>query len=99
MARILVVDDEPLNRELVDAYLNGSGHELIYSASGQAALRTIETVGAPDLVLLDVMMPGIDGFATARRIKELTRDQFVPIILVTALHDQSARVEGLRAGA
>jgi len=99
MARILVIDDEPLNRELVGACLDGGGHELIYAASGQEALDTIDTIGAPDLVLLDVMMPGLDGFATARRIKELTLDQFVPIILVTALHDQRARVEGLRAGA
>jgi len=99
VARILIVDDEPLNRELLHAYLDGSGHELIDAASGEAALAMIEAAGAPDLVLLDVMMSGIDGFATARRIKELTRDQFVPIILVTALHDQTARIEGLRAGA
>jgi signal transduction histidine kinase len=99
MARILIVDDEPLNRELLHGCLEGSGHELIDAASGEAALDAIEAAGVPDLVLLDVMMPGIDGFATARRIKELTREQFVPIILVTALHDRTARLEGLHAGA
>ena len=99
MAKILIVDDEPLNRELVHACLDGAGHELIDAASGEAALATVEQLGLPDLVLLDVMMPGIDGFQTAARLKALTRDQFVPVILVTALHDQRARVEGLRAGA
>ena len=98
MPTILIVDDEPLNRELLHAYLDGAGHTLVAVDSGEAALAAVER-DHPDLVLLDVMMPGLDGFATAERIKALTREEFLPVILVTALSDLSARVQGLRAGA
>ena len=98
MARILIVDDEPMNRTLLEAYFDGHGHELDFAASGEEAL--VRAVRVPDLILLDVMMPGIDGFETARQLRLLGGDHlFVPIVLVTALDDQASRLRGLEAGA
>src|SRR5581483_4626632 len=98
MARILVVDDERKNRELIQAYLEGGEHELYEAASGEEALEQAARL-APDLVLLDVVMPGIDGFETAQRLKQQAGDQFLPIILLTALSDRDSRFGGLSAGA
>lgn len=98
MAIILIVDDEPLNRELLHAYLEGNDHDLIDCASGEEALAALEH-DKPDLILLDVMMPGLSGFDTVARIKAQTRDQFLPVVLVTALADHDSRLRGLRTGA
>src|SRR5438477_1810285 len=87
-----------MNRELIHAYFEGSEHQLIDADSGEAALHTALEVH-PDLVLLDVMMPGLDGFATTARMKSLFADELLPVILVTALHDHDSRLRGLRAGA
>ena len=98
MATVLIVDDDPVNRELLHAYLEGLGHQLVDASSGEQALELVDRA-APDLVLLDVMLPGLDGFATTQRIKERCRDELLPVILVTALDDQAARLRGLRSGA
>src|SRR4051812_17816381 len=98
--RILIVDDEPLNRELLHAFLEDLGHELIDAASGEEALE-IAASRAPDLVLLDVLMPGIDGLETLARLKQLAaqRKTFLPVVLVTALYDRASRQRGLEAQA
>ena len=98
MATILIVDDEPINIELLHAYLDGCGHQLFNATSGEAALEMAPEV-KPDLVLLDVMLPGISGFETAEKLKAERRDQYLPVILVTALNDHGSRIAGLRAGA
>lgn len=98
MSRILIVDDDPVNRELLGAYLDGGGHQLYEADSGEGALALVEAT-APDLVLLDVMMPGLGGLETLRRLKRRAKDEFLPVVLVTALGDGAARLEGLRAGA
>ena len=98
MGRILIVDDEPLNRELLRAYLEDHGHELIEADSGGRALELVKS-GAPDVVLLDVMMPGLDGFQTTERIKAQTGGDFLPVILITALADLASRNRGLKCGA
>jgi signal transduction histidine kinase len=98
VAKILIVDDEPLNRELLHAYLDGAGHEIVEAAAGEQALA-ISRDFRPDLVLLDVMMPGLSGFDTARFLKQLAPDEFLPVVLVTALSDHASRLDGLRAGA
>jgi signal transduction histidine kinase len=98
MAKLLIVDDEPVNRELLHAYLEGYEHELADAESGERAL-VVARDWRPDLVLLDVMMPGLSGFDTARFLKELAPDEFLPVILVTALADHDSRLQGLRAGA
>jgi signal transduction histidine kinase len=98
MATLLIVDDEPLNRELLHAYLEGLDHRLVDAASGQEALDVAQDAH-PDLVLLDVMMPGLDGFETTRRLKSAFKDELLPVVLVTALADHDSRLRGLRAGA
>jgi len=98
LGRILVVDDEPLNRHLLRACFGGSGHEICEAHDGQEALVVAEDK-PPDLVLMDVMMPGMDGFECTRQMKEMFADTYLPIIVVTALDDRASRVAGLAAGA
>jgi two-component system, sensor histidine kinase and response regulator len=95
---VLVVDDEPVNRALIRAYLADHGYHLIEAASGQEALEIASQTDV-DLVLLDVVMPGIDGMEVTRRLRASSPDGFLPIVLVTALTDQGSRRRGLEAGA
>jgi signal transduction histidine kinase len=78
--------------------LDGSGHEILEADSGQQALA-LARAARPDLVLLDVMMPGLNGFETVRYLKEIAPEEFLPVVFVTALSDPSSRIDGLRAGA
>lgn len=98
MKTILVVDDEPMNHEVVHAYLEGEGYRLVDAMSGAEALA-IAQQDPPDLVLLDVMMPGFDGFEVARALKEQAADHYLPIILVTALADHNSLLAGLNTHA
>lgn len=97
-ALVLVVDDNPDNREILDARLTSAGYQTAMAADGEAALVSTRDL-LPDLVLLDVMMPGIDGFEVARRLKGDASLPFIPIILVTAKTALSDVVTGLDAGA
>jgi two-component system cell cycle response regulator len=97
-ARILVVDDIPANVRLLEAKLAAEYFEVITASSGQQALDIIAKQ-APDIVLLDVMMPEMDGFEVCRRIRANPATRFLPVVMVTALSDQSDRVRGLEAGA
>ncbi len=97
-ARVLVVDDILVNVRLLEAKLSAEYYEVITAASGAEALEIIND-GPPDIVLLDVMMPEMDGFEVCRRIKANPATALLPVIMVTALSDQSDRVTGLEAGA
>jgi two-component system cell cycle response regulator len=97
-ARVLVVDDIPANVKLLEARLSAEYFEVLTATSGQEALGVVEAE-MPDIVLLDVMMPGMDGFEVCRRIKRDPRTQHIPIVMVTALDQVSDRVKGLEAGA
>lgn len=97
-ARILVVDDIPTNVRLLEAKLTAEYFEVITARNGEEALR-LASQERPDIILLDVMMPGLDGFEVCRRLKldpELTH---IPVIMITALDQLSDRVQGLEAGA
>ncbi|MDY6781472.1 MAG: hybrid sensor histidine kinase/response regulator [Cyanobacteriota bacterium] len=94
---ILAVDDNPDNLFLVQLALEQEGHEVMLVDSGAAALAQVEK-SHPNLILLDVMMPGMDGYEVARRLRSNTRLPFIPILMITA-HDQSSVVAGLDAGA
>jgi DNA-binding response OmpR family regulator len=96
MAAVLVVDDEPIVRDVVQRYLQRDGHDVSTAASGDEARAKIECDG-PDLVLLDIMLPGeTDGLALCRWIRS-TSD--LPVILVTARSDEADRIVGLELGA
>ncbi len=97
-ARVLVVDDILSNVKLLEAKLTAEYFEVVTAFSGQEALERIEE-HEPDIVLLDVMMPGMDGFEVCRRIKHNPRTAHVPVVMVTALDQPSDRVMGLEAGA
>jgi signal transduction histidine kinase len=97
-ARILVVDDNEQNRALVEATLEAEGHEIVLASSGEAALRAFEE-RPPDCVLLDVRMPGLDGFMVCGRIRCLPGGKEVPIIFLTALRDIDTFDQALQAGA
>jgi hypothetical protein len=96
--KILIVDDEPLNLTTLEAFLSGDGYELHFAANGRDGCAKAHVI-QPDLILLDVMMPEMDGFAVCRHIRADPVIGRIPIIVVTALDDDRSRLEGLRAGA
>ncbi len=96
--RILVADDDRVTREYVGGLLRGNGMQVRTAPDGREALE-IARGGEVDLVLLDVMMPGLDGIDCCRLIKSMTQESFLPVILLTAKSDPKSRVEGLRIGA
>src|SRR3990172_3132596 len=97
-ARILVVDDLPANLKLLEARLNAEYFAVKTASNGRDALEICES-GQCDIVLLDVMMPGMDGFEVARRLKKNPATHHIPVIMITALDQPSDRVKGLEAGA
>jgi len=94
---ILVVDDQPQNIELLDAYLVPRGYEIVRAANGEEALGKLSG-NQIDLILLDVMMPGMDGFEVTRRVRQDDNNRLLPIILVTALRETEDRIKGIEAG-
>jgi two-component system cell cycle response regulator len=97
-ARILVVDDIPANVKLLEARLSAEYFDVLSAASGPEALAICQE-GSCEIVLLDVMMPGMDGFEVCRRIKNNPATAHLPVVMVTALDQPADRVRGLEAGA
>jgi two-component system, sensor histidine kinase and response regulator len=95
---ILIVDDEPDNFDVIEALLPSESYKLHYANCGEAAISALEKFN-PDVLLLDVMMPGINGFEVCRRIKLMSQWQAVPIIMVTALSSKEDLARCLAAGA
>ena len=95
---VLIVDDEPTTLETVSALLTGAGYQIVLANNGKEALEKIETE-APDVIILDVMMPEMDGFEVCRLIKANPEKRHIPVILFTALNDRENLVQGLNAGA
>ncbi|MDF1602601.1 adenylate/guanylate cyclase domain-containing response regulator [Nocardioides sp. YIM 152315] len=96
-ARVLVVDDQPANVRLLDAILTSHGHLVSSAASGEEALEVL-TAAEHDVVLLDILMPGIDGYEVCRAIRERPGTAYLPVVMVTASGVEQ-KVEALRAGA
>jgi two-component system, cell cycle response regulator len=97
-ARILVVDDIPANVKLLEARLSAEYFDVVTALSGEDALAVCAN-GECDIVLLDVMMPNLDGFDVCRRLKHNPASHHIPVIMITALDQTSDRVKGLEAGA
>lgn len=95
---ILVVDDEPTNLRLVSDYLKNAGFRILVSQDGESALQRAR-YAQPNLILLDVMMPGIDGFETCRRLKADESLRHIPVIFMTALIDIEDKLKGFQLGA
>jgi len=96
-AKVMVVDDTPANMDIMRLILEEEGYRLFAAPSGEVALK-IAPRTMPHLILLDVMMPGIDGFETCRRLKAMEETRHIPIIFVTAKADMKDIVEGFKAG-
>ena len=98
MPRILCVDDEPLNLILLESILSSCGYDVVSATNGTEALEIIRTERI-DICLLDVMMPGIDGFETCRLIKSSEARNNIPVIMITAYGQTEKRIQGTEAGA
>ena len=98
MSKILVVDDSPTARAFMVDTLAGTGHHILTAVDGEEALRKASTE-RPDLILLDVVMPGKNGFHVSRQLKAEATTQGIKIILVTSKNQQSDRMWGLKQGA
>lgn len=96
--RLLVVDDNAQNIELLTALMQGDGYEVVTAADGQEALAQV-AAALPDLILLDIMMPKLDGYAVCRRLKSEPATRLVPVVLLTAVGAEDARIRGIEAGA
>lgn len=97
-ATILIVDDSPTNLELLLDYLQNAGFNILIAQDGETAILKVEEA-RPDVILLDIIMPGIDGFETCRRLKANPLTQSIPIIFMTALSQTSVVVKGFELGA
>ena len=97
-ARILVVDDVEANVRLLEAKLSAEYYDVLHATDGVTALA-MAAAEKPDIILLDVMMPGMDGFQVCRRLKEDPATRHIPIMLITALDGRADRISGLDAGA
>lgn len=95
---VLVVDDQPENLDLLEELLGSAGYRVTLAADGEQALAQVARE-APDTIVLDVMMPRLDGFDVCRRLKSDARTRLIPVVMLTALTDVSSKVRGLEVGA
>ena len=95
--KILVADDDARNRKLLETLLTSDGYHVATVGSGQAVLDSV-AADKPDLVLLDLMMPGMDGFEVVRRLKGSADLRGIPIVMITALDDAGSRARLMAAG-
>jgi len=95
--KILIVDDEERNIKLLKAYLMTKHYGIAEASNGEEALKMVNNFN-PDLILLDVMMPGIDSFEVCKRLKEDDKTQMIPVIMVTALSGRNERIRALEVG-
>lgn len=96
--KIMVVDDSELNQMMMDSFLEPMGHSVVLAGNGREALEKIPTEN-PDLILLDVMMPEMDGFEVCRRLKQNEQTRYIPVIMITALDKVEDNVRGIESGA
>lgn len=97
-ARILAVDDSPTVLEMIKAILEAGGYEVITAADGDEALKTARAE-SPDLILLDVMLPKLDGYRVCRLLKFDAKYKSIPIIMLTAKTEEQSMATGIRTGA
>ena len=98
MGFVLIVDDLPANLELVERLLASDGHSVCTASTGAEALQLVRAQ-SPDLVLMDVMMPDVDGLEPCREMKRDPRTRLIPVVLMTSFNDADSRMKGIEAGA
>jgi CheY-like chemotaxis protein len=97
-ATILVVDDDWMNREMLQAHLENAGFRVLLANSGAKALDIV-AAQPPDLILLDVRMPGLDGYEVCALLRSSPDSRAIPVLMMTALEDEESKQRGLEAGA
>ena len=97
-ARILVVDDQRSNLELMAGVLKARGYDVLIASDGEAALEQVRSA-SPDMVVSDILMPGLDGYELCRRLRASPATALLPVVLVTSLDPQGERMKGIEAGA
>jgi two-component system cell cycle response regulator len=95
--KVLVVDDSRVNVKMLEEYLKDE-YEVLKAYSGEEALNKVKD-NSPDLILLDIMMPGIDGYEVCERLKADPETSFIPIVMVTSLEKEEQKIKGLELGA
>ena len=98
MSKILVIDDDASNREILRVRLESAGHAVVEASNGEEGLRLVETA-LPDLVFLDVMMPRLDGWQVCRQIKADPKTRAIPIVMLTACDQKIDQLRGWESGA
>ena len=98
VGRILVVDDAAQNMELLEAHLDAAGYDVLKAYDGEEALRKVKEE-APDLILLDLMMPGLDGYEVCHRLKADEETMSIPVMILTALGEPEERIRAIGVGA
>lgn len=98
-ARILAVDDQPTNLKVLHRMLTEQGYDVTCAADGLEALDHLSRDPLPDLVLMDILMPGLNGYEVCRRVRGEARTRLLPVVLLTSLTESRERIEGLEAGA
>jgi len=98
MSKVLIVDDDSVNRMILEGMLSNQGHQVFQADNGQQAIETY-LENKPEMVLMDIMMPVLNGYDATKAIKELAGDEFVPIIVITAMTDEDELVKCVHSGA
>ena len=96
--KVLIVDDEPFNIDVLEQALDGTDYQVMRASNGQEALGKIHSE-QPDLILLDLMMPIVDGFQVLAKVKDDPMLRDIPVIIVSAEHDSKSIVKGIKQGA
>src|SRR5271170_1784566 len=95
---ILIADDNPTNLKVLFEYLSAQGYRVLIAEDGAGAIEQAQ-YGSPDLILLDVMMPGLDGFETCKKLKESPETRDIPVIFMTAISETASVLKGFSVGA
>ena len=95
--KVLIVDDDPMNIELLEVHLS-KDYDILKAYDGKEAMTIVET-NPPDIILLDIMMPGMNGYEVCRKLKDDRNTNHIPILMVTALHETEDRNKAIEAGA
>ena len=98
MAKILIVDDSPTELHVLTKILQQGGHEALTAADGESGIATAKSQG-PDAILMDVVMPGLNGFQATRKLSRDPKTQHIPVLMVTTKDQETDRVWGMRQGA
>jgi DNA-binding response OmpR family regulator len=95
---ILIIDDDALMQKVIEASLLKDNYKLLFASDGESGLQAARD-NMPDLILLDIVMPGMDGFEVCSRMRKDEQLLYIPIIIITALDDRDSKIQGIEAGA